>query len=108
MVYRFITKGTCEQKMIEVASRKLGLDTVVLGGARKTNPSGNSEGMKNPNEMSVDELDSLLRYGAYHVVVKDDASAAASDTALMVIFFFVIFEDHDSSSSNLNSMFFTE
>ena len=91
MVYRFVTKGTCEQKMLEVASRKLGLDTIVLGGTR---PKAESNGAKSAHELSADELDSLLRFGAYHVLAKDDVSAAASDAAILVCILFLCFLSH--------------
>ena len=49
-VYRLLTKGTYEQKMFEIASKKLGLGHAVLDKGHKK------------------EIDLLLRQGAYHAL----------------------------------------
>jgi chromodomain-helicase-DNA-binding protein 7 len=49
-VYRLIAKGTYEERMFEIASRKLGLGHAVL------------------DKEKGKELDKLLRQGAYHIV----------------------------------------
>ena len=56
-IYRYITKGTYEEYMFDVASKKLGLDHVVLNGSTK----GSSA------TLGTKEIDRLLKYGAYHL-----------------------------------------
>ena len=80
VVYRFITKGTYEQKMLDIASKKLALDTVVLGGADSSLSAGAKKGS---TSLSRDELDNLLRFGAYHILNKED-KGAEDDTEIMV------------------------
>ena len=62
VVYRLITKGTYEQKMLEIAGKKMALDTAVLGGEQ-----GNSK-----DDLGADEVDALLRYGAYHLFQENE------------------------------------
>jgi len=75
-VYRLITRGTYEQDMFDRASKKLGLDHAVLqnmGVETETNK-------KNQNvlaEMKKEDIDSLLKKGAYDVFNEDDSAADA-------------------------------
>eukprot|EP00180_Rhodochaete_pulchella_P003546 Plantae.Rhodophyta-Rhodochaete_pulchella.ctg6157.p1 GENE.Plantae.Rhodophyta-Rhodochaete_pulchella.ctg6157~~Plantae.Rhodophyta-Rhodochaete_pulchella.ctg6157.p1 ORF type:complete len:1056 (-),score=215.73 Plantae.Rhodophyta-Rhodochaete_pulchella.ctg6157:35-2833(-) len=74
-VYRLITRGTYEQDMFDRASKKLGLDHAVL-----QNMGVESESKKNQNvlaEMKRDDIDSLLKKGAYDVFNEDDSAAEA-------------------------------
>lgn len=57
-IYRFVTKDTYESYMLDVASKKLGLNTVVLGGA---------EGMDDQVSLKTEQINELLKYGAYHL-----------------------------------------
>jgi hypothetical protein len=66
VVYRLVTKGTYEQRMLEIAGKKMALDTAVLGGAK-------SSGSKNKmGGLNASQIDELLRYGAYHVFNTND------------------------------------
>ena len=57
-VYRFITSKSYERKMFDRASQKLGLDHAVLESTK--------------NDMSTEDMEKLLRYGAYHAFEDDD------------------------------------
>eukprot|EP00667_Euglena_gracilis_P000178 EG_transcript_178 len=67
-VYRFITEDTYEEKMFEVASKKLGLDRAVLAG-RVDEPSspqaGGGTGGAEKLGLTPEEINLLLRGGAY-------------------------------------------
>ena len=61
-VYRLITRGTYENEMFNRASKKLALDHVVLDG-----------GDMNENQpMKADEVEKMLRNGAYDLFFNDD------------------------------------
>jgi chromodomain-helicase-DNA-binding protein 7 len=64
-IYRLITKDSYEMEMFKKSSMKLGLDKALLSGL---------EGSKNSKDSgpSNEELESLLKFGAYHVF-KDDS-----------------------------------
>lgn len=64
-VYRLISRGTYENEMFERASKKLGLDHVVLDG-------GN---MKQAQPMKPDEIEKILRKGAYGIFQDDNSKA---------------------------------
>ena len=61
-IYRLVTKNTYEEYMLSVASKKLGLEMVVLA-------SDENSGSINGGAKSLDkkEVDHLLKYGAYHL-----------------------------------------
>jgi SNF2 family DNA or RNA helicase len=63
-VYRLITRNTYENKMFERASRKLGLDHVVLDG-----------GEMNNKPMQVAEIEEILRHGVHGIFNDDDNEA---------------------------------
>lgn len=58
-VYRLITRNTYEKYMFEVASKKLGLDRVVLGKTAEEEQSGIEKGLQK------EEIERLLKYGAH-------------------------------------------
>ena len=66
-VFRLVTKNTYEETMLDRASRKLGLEQVVLG-----------EGVGGKN-LSPEELERMLRLGAYHHLASDPAALEAMD-----------------------------
>ena len=86
-VYRLVTNKTYEAEMFARASRKLGLSTAVFRhGSLEGNTTGsleddvddqstNSGGMMSLLTMDKDEVEMLLRYGAYAILDKDDSSA---------------------------------
>ena len=57
-VYRFITAKSYERKMFDRASQKLGLDHAVLESSK--------------TDMSTEDMEKLLRYGAYYAFEEDD------------------------------------
>ncbi len=63
-IYRLITKDSYEMEMFKKSSMKLGLDKALLSGIEG---SGNSKSSIPSNE----DLETLLKYGAYHVL-KDE------------------------------------
>ncbi|EAY22905.1 F/Y-rich N-terminus family protein [Trichomonas vaginalis G3] len=62
-VYRFITANSYERKMFDRASYKLGLDHAVLEGTGK-------------QQMKTEDIEKLLRLGAYYAFEKDDKTDA--------------------------------
>lgn len=75
-VYRLVTRGTYEEDMFERASKKLGLDQAIL------QDMGFEEGNKKKEKESLadikkEEIDRLLKKGAYAVLNDDDTAADA-------------------------------
>jgi hypothetical protein len=60
-----VTKGTYEEYIFKVGSKKLGLDKVIL------NTNNSSSGKKSEALDSV-EINNLLKYGAYHLFEQKD------------------------------------
>jgi hypothetical protein len=73
-VYRLLTANTYEAKMFERASQKLGLEHVVLGGDVA---SLGDQGATVSRPRSADELQRLLRQGAYAIMVDAEDPASA-------------------------------
>ncbi|XP_071959040.1 chromodomain-helicase-DNA-binding protein 8-like [Antedon mediterranea] len=72
-VYRLITRNSYEREMFDKASMKLGLDKAVLQSMRGTgdkdkDPTGSSQ------PFSKQEIEELLRKGAYGALMEDDES----------------------------------
>jgi hypothetical protein len=59
-IYRFVTKDTYESYMLDVASKKLGLNTVILG-------RGDADDENEAGGMNPEEISHLLKYGAYNL-----------------------------------------
>ncbi|CAM9981469.1 unnamed protein product, partial [Choristocarpus tenellus] len=88
MVYRLLSKKTYEMHMFHQASLKLGLDKAVLAHARNeaeaggdeegdTGVSGKSRAMISTRgngkfDLAAEEIDHLLKRGAYDVFREDD------------------------------------
>mmetsp|Transcript_27904 Transcript_27904/g.44730 ORF Transcript_27904/g.44730 Transcript_27904/m.44730 type:complete len:1362 (-) Transcript_27904:126-4211(-) len=77
MVYRFVTRQTYEAHLFDRAARKLGLEQAVLG---RENVSGSvlTSGKKAADvaePTSKEEIEELLRYGAYRLLEDDDETA---------------------------------
>jgi len=72
-VYRLITRGTYEEEMFDRASKKLGLDQAVLQNMGVD--QGGSGNML--STMGRDDINRLLRRGAYDVFNEDDSAADA-------------------------------
>lgn len=68
-VYRLITRNTYEKDMFVRASKKLGLDQAVLNKIEgvKAEQANAKERDFGPSSMKKDEIDSLLKHGAYDV-----------------------------------------
>lgn len=62
-VYRLVTRGTYELKMLDRASKKLGLDHALLDGGE----------ISKDTPMEAKEIEHLLRYGAYDIAHNDDS-----------------------------------
>jgi len=88
-VFRLITRATYEQDMFDRASKKLGLDQAVLqdmgkgdaignlGGLRSTGGSGAGKTGNTFTDLSRNDVDALLKKGAYDVFNEDDSAADA-------------------------------
>ncbi|KAK4536923.1 hypothetical protein CDCA_CDCA10G2948 [Cyanidium caldarium] len=73
-VYRLITRGTYEEEMFDRASKKLGLDQAVL----QNMGIGDRDNVF--SAMGRDDINRLLRRGAYDVFNEDDSAADAFTT----------------------------
>jgi len=74
VIYRLITRKSFEAEMFDRASKKLGLEQAILGSkefAAEDGPGG--EGGSKP-KMNAQELEQLLREGAYAVFLEDGPS----------------------------------
>ncbi|GAB0496128.1 hypothetical protein MMPV_007438 [Pyropia vietnamensis] len=88
-VFRLITRATYEQDMFDRASKKLGLDQAVLqdmgkndavgdfGGLRSTAGAGAGKTGNTFTDLSRNDVDALLKKGAYDVFNEDDSAADA-------------------------------
>ncbi|KAK1870431.1 hypothetical protein I4F81_012890 [Pyropia yezoensis] len=88
-VFRLITRATYEQDMFDRASKKLGLDQAVLqdmgkndavgdlGGLRSTGGAGAGKTGNTFTDLSRNDVDALLKKGAYDVFNEDDSAADA-------------------------------
>lgn len=73
-VYRLLTRKTYEMQMFHMSSMKMGLDQAVLGGFESKDGSG--EGA-----MTKEEVERLLRHGAYDIFNEDKAGAAEAESS---------------------------
>jgi hypothetical protein len=55
-IYRFVTRNTYESYMLDIVSKKLGLESAI---------------MNDDDEMKKEDIDKLLKYGAYHLFQED-------------------------------------
>ncbi|TMW60949.1 hypothetical protein Poli38472_000991 [Pythium oligandrum] len=75
-IYRLLTAKTYELQMFHQASLKLGLDQAVLGSIRDT---GAGTAKKPSANMSREEIENLLKHGAYEMFKEDkDGEAEAA------------------------------
>lgn len=72
-VYRLLTRSTYEQQMFKLASQKLGLDQAVLSGF---------EGKSGSGSLTKEEVEKLLRHGAYLMNETEEGAEAASNAFL--------------------------
>ncbi|KAG7395327.1 choline dehydrogenase 7 [Phytophthora boehmeriae] len=81
-IYRLLTSKTYELQMFHKASLKLGLDQAVLGGMQSDDPVAKLKGQKkqsNPNaRMSKEEIENLLKHGAYEIFKEQESEAEAA------------------------------
>lgn len=64
-IYRLVTKNSYEETMLDRAAKKLGLEQAVLGGAQARGSNG--------KDFTPEELERMLRLGAYHHLHSSDA-----------------------------------
>lgn len=67
-VYRFVTRNTYESYMLDVVSKKLGLESAI---------------MNDDDELKKEDIDKLLKYGAYHLF-HDDAEELQQQENVML------------------------
>lgn len=71
-IYRLVCKNSYEQQMFQSASRKLGLDRAILSPMEV-----DAKNSKEKTEPDRDELEKLLKFGAYHALNNSDDNDAA-------------------------------
>lgn len=81
-IYRLLTAKTYELHMFHKASLKLGLDQAVLGGIKNDDPvaklTGTVKASKANDRMSKEEIENLLKHGAYEMFKEQDSEAEAA------------------------------
>ncbi|KUF97119.1 hypothetical protein AM588_10009279 [Phytophthora nicotianae] len=81
-IYRLLTAKTYELHMFHKASLKLGLDQAVLGGIKNDDPvaklKGTAKKTKTNDRMSKEEIENLLKHGAYEMFKEQDSEAEAA------------------------------
>ncbi|KAH7482156.1 hypothetical protein KRP22_009845 [Phytophthora ramorum] len=81
-IYRLLTSKTYELHMFHKASLKLGLDQAVLGGIKNDDPVAKLKGAtkkSNTNDrMSKEEIENLLKHGAYEMFKEQESEAEAA------------------------------
>lgn len=85
-VFRLITRNTYEKYMMEIASKKLGLEQVVLRNMHDASTDSKSEtkkGKKKGTSLGLDdsEIESLLKYGAYHLFMGNNNTPNSDGTS---------------------------
>jgi superfamily II DNA or RNA helicase len=70
-VYRLVTRKTYESQLFERASHKLGLDRAILGHFEGGDSSASAR-------LKPNEIDELLRKGAYDLLCEDEETSAAT------------------------------
>ncbi|GMF11826.1 unnamed protein product [Phytophthora lilii] len=81
-IYRLLTSKTYELHMFHKASLKLGLDQAVLGGIKNDDPvaklKGTATKSKANDRMSKEEIENLLKHGAYEMFKEQESEAEAA------------------------------
>ncbi|EGZ22731.1 hypothetical protein PHYSODRAFT_388148, partial [Phytophthora sojae] len=81
-IYRLLTSKTYELHMFHKASLKLGLDQAVLGGIKNDDPvaklKGSAKTSKPNDRMSKEEIENLLKHGAYEMFKEQESEAEAA------------------------------
>ncbi|KAE9035160.1 Chromodomain-helicase-DNA-binding protein 6 [Phytophthora rubi] len=81
-IYRLLTSKTYELQMFHKASLKLGLDQAVLGGIKNDDPvsklKGSAKASKPNDRMSKEEIENLLKHGAYEIFKEQESEAEAA------------------------------
>ncbi|KAI9980429.1 hypothetical protein PInf_026375 [Phytophthora infestans] len=81
-IYRLLTAKTYELHMFHKASLKLGLDQAVLGGIKSDDSVAKLKGAaktpKTNDRMSKEEIENLLKHGAYEMFKEQDSEAEAA------------------------------
>lgn len=82
-IFRLVTKNTYEETMLQRAAMKLGLERAVLGTVHESTLKSSKKGKGDKDEkgvggknLSPQELERMLREGAYHHLQDDDNAAA--------------------------------
>jgi SNF2 family DNA or RNA helicase len=64
IVYRLVTEGSVEEKIVERAARKLKVDHLIMQKGKFTHDH-------NPNKMNAQEMISMIKYGAQEIVLPE-------------------------------------
>eukprot|EP01129_Flabellula_baltica_P012836 TRINITY_DN5859_c0_g2_i2.p1 TRINITY_DN5859_c0_g2~~TRINITY_DN5859_c0_g2_i2.p1 ORF type:complete len:1191 (-),score=312.01 TRINITY_DN5859_c0_g2_i2:660-4232(-) len=73
-IYRFLTSGTYESKMFDVASKKLGLNNALLG---------NAFGSKKNVNLEADDVENLLKNGVYDLYQMNEEEEKEKENVMM-------------------------
>ncbi|GJE92206.1 SNF2 family N-terminal domain-containing protein [Phanerochaete sordida] len=77
-VYRFVSKDTMEEDVLERAKKKMVLEYAIINQmdtsqAHLSSKAGGTRENAKPNDLSKDELHAVLKYGAQRIFDKDDS-----------------------------------
>lgn len=75
IVYRFVTEGTVEEKIVERAEAKLQLDQIVIQQGRLVDQS---------NRLSHDEMMAMIRHGAEEIFTSKDSTITDQDIDIIL------------------------
>jgi len=65
VVYRFVTEGSVEEKIVERAARKLKVDHLIMQKGKFTHNE------YNPGKMNSNEMASMIKYGAQEIILSE-------------------------------------
>ncbi|KAL6058337.1 Chromodomain-helicase-DNA-binding protein 9 [Balamuthia mandrillaris] len=90
-VYRLVTRNTYESFMLQVASKKLGLENAVMGTAANESDSEEEDAEDKDvvkskllgGDMKKEDIDRLLKYGAYDLFHEDEETQKESEKVML-------------------------
>lgn len=69
VVYRFVTEGSVEEKIVERAARKLKVDHLIMQKGKFNNSGSNQD--NNPGKMGAQEMLQMIKYGAQEIILTE-------------------------------------
>ena len=67
VVYRFVTEGSVEEKIVERAARKLKVDHLIMQRGKFNHKESNAQ-----NKVNSDEMLNMIQHGAQEIILTCD------------------------------------